>query len=82
MCKIIKSIGHGLLAAGVLLVIINFVGVSLRGREALGDAVDPFAIRTYLTLRPLMPGAFLLWLGGQCAERRRRYANLDGQTRR
>lgn len=62
MAKIIKSIGHGLLAAGILLVVIYFAGLSLRGAEALRDALDPLAVRTYLAVVPLVPGALLLWL--------------------
>jgi hypothetical protein len=62
MSKIVKPIGHGLLAAGVLLIVLYFIGVYLRGPEAFRDALDPLAAKTYLALLPLTPGVFLLWL--------------------
>ena len=74
MSKIIKPIGHGLFAAGVLLVALCFFGAYLRGPEAFRNALDPFSDKTYLALLPLIPGVLLLWLG----ERRRilrRYGN-------
>ena len=60
MGSIIKSIGHGLLAAGILLIVIYVLGAYLRGREAFRDALDPTAMKTYLTLLPLAPGLLLL----------------------
>ena len=71
MGSIIKSIGHGLLAAGILLIVIYVLGTYLRGREAFRDALDPTAMKTYLTLLPLAPGLLLLWLGDLLAARRR-----------
>ena len=72
MRSIIKSIGHGLLAAGILLIVLYvFFGAYLRGREAFRDALDPMAMKTYLTLLPLAPGLLLLWLGDLLAARRR-----------
>ncbi len=71
MGSIIKSIGHGLLAAGILLIVIYGLGAYLRGREAFRDALDPTAMKTYLTLLPLAPGLLLLWLGDLLAARRR-----------
>jgi hypothetical protein len=68
MSRIIKPIGQGLLAAGVLLVALYFFGAYLRGPEALRDALDPFSAKTYLALLPLLPGVFLLCL---CEHRRR-----------
>ena len=62
MGSIIKSIGHGLLAAGVFLIVMHGFGAYLRGREAFRDALDPTAVKTYLTLLPLAPGFLLLWL--------------------
>jgi len=38
MGSIIKSIGHGLLAAGILLIVIYVLGPYLRSREAFRDA--------------------------------------------
>jgi hypothetical protein len=61
MGSIIKSIGHGLLAAGILLIVIYGLVAYLRGREALRD----------LALLPLAPGLLLLWLGDLFAARRR-----------
>jgi hypothetical protein len=71
MGSIIKSIGHGLLAAGILLIVLYVFGAYLRGREAFRDALDPTAIKAYLTLLPLAPGLLLLWLGDHLATRRR-----------
>lgn len=71
MGSIIKSIGHGLLAAGILLIVIYVLGTYLRGREAFRDALDPTAMKTYLTLLPLAPGLLLLWLSDLLAARRR-----------
>jgi hypothetical protein len=71
MRSIIKSIGHGLLAAGILLIVLYVFGSYLRGREALRDALDPTAMKTYLALMPLAPGLLLLWLGDLLAARRR-----------
>jgi hypothetical protein len=71
MSKIIKPIGHGLLAAGVLLVALYLFGVYLRGPEAFRDALDPFSEKTYLPLLPLLPGALLLWLAERPSSLRR-----------
>ena len=71
MCSIVKSIGHGLLAAGFLLIVLYVFGAYLRGREAFRDALDPTAVKTYLALLPLAPGFLLLWLGDLLVTRRR-----------
>ena len=71
MRSIIKSIGHGLLAAGIVLIVLYVFGAYLRGREAFRDALDPTAMKTYLALLPLAPGLLLLWLGDHLATRRR-----------
>ena len=71
MCSIVKSIGHGLLAAGILVIGIYVFASYLRGREAFHDALDPTAVRTYLALLPLAPGLLLLWLGDFLATHRR-----------
>ena len=55
MGSIIKSIGHGLLAAGILLIVIYGLGAYLRGREAFRDALDPTAMKTYLALLRAAP---------------------------
>jgi hypothetical protein len=71
MGNIVKSIGHGLLAAGILLIILYVFGAYLRGSEAFRDALDPATMKTYLTLLPLMPGLLMLWLGDRLTTRRR-----------
>ena len=79
MGKIFKPIGHGLLAAGVLLVALYFFGAYLKGPEVFRDALDPFSEKIYLALLPLLPGVLLLWLG----ERRRplrRYGDGTGHS--
>ena len=74
MANVVKSAGHGMLAASALLIVVYFFGVYLKGPEALRDALDPFAVKTYLALIPLVPGALLLGLSGHIAARRRRYS--------
>ena len=77
MSKLVKSIGHGLLAAGAVLIVSYFVGLYVKGSDALRDALDPLASRNYLVLLPLVPGAFMLWLGDYIAAHRRRPPSAD-----
>jgi prepilin signal peptidase PulO-like enzyme (type II secretory pathway) len=63
----IRSIGHGLLAAGLLLVGIYFAAAYLKGSDAIGDALNPFLIRNYVPFGPLLFGALLSWLGRSVA---------------
>ena len=72
MTKTIRSIGHGLSAAGVVLVGMYFVALSLKGSAALHDALDPFTVRNCLVLAPLVPGALVLWMCDYIAARRRK----------
>jgi hypothetical protein len=51
--KTIRSIGHGLSAAGIVVVGMYFLAISLKGGAALHDALDPFTVRNYLALAPL-----------------------------
>jgi hypothetical protein len=60
------------LAAGCLLAVLYFVGVSLTGIDALRDALNPFNRNNYVVVIPLLPGAFLLWLGDAIVALRRR----------
>ena len=69
MSGIIKSIGRGLFSAGLLLVVVFFLGAYLKGIDAFRDALNPFVFGTYLALLPLAPGAFLLWLADYIADR-------------
>jgi hypothetical protein len=71
MSWIFKSIGRGLSAAGVVLIALYFAAMYLKGSDALRDALDPLALRNYLVLAPLIPGAMLLWLSDYVAARRR-----------
>ena len=71
MVKILKSAGHGLLAAGILLIAVYMFGIYLRGSEVFYDAFNPLALNTYVTLLPLGPGALLLWLSDQLSLPRR-----------
>jgi hypothetical protein len=68
----IRSIGHGLSAAGIVLVGMYFLAISLKGGAALHDALDPFTVRNYLALAPLVPGALVLWMCDYIAARRRK----------
>ena len=77
MIKLVKSIGHGLLAAGVFLIVVYFVGIYFKGSDALRDALDPLASRNYLVLIVLMPGALLFWLADYIAARRRRTSSAE-----
>jgi hypothetical protein len=72
MSSIFKSVGHGLLAAGIVLIALYFVAAYLKGNDALRDALDPLSSKNYLALAPLVPGALLLWLSDFVAARRRR----------
>jgi hypothetical protein len=72
MTKTIRPIGHGLSAAGVVLVGMYFLAVSLKGGAALPDALDPFTVRNYLAIAPLVPGALVLWLCDYIGARRRK----------
>jgi hypothetical protein len=71
MGSIIKSIGHGLLAAGILILVIYLFGCYLKGLEALRDALNPLAPKTYLAFLPLTPGSLLLWVGNRLSTRPR-----------
>ena len=62
MSSIIKSVGHGLLAAGIILVLGYAFGCYLIGPEVLRDAFNPVAPKTYLALLPLASGSLLVWL--------------------
>jgi hypothetical protein len=77
--KLVKSIGHGLLAAGAFLIVIYFVGIYVKGSEALRDALDPLSPKNYLVLFALVPGALMLWLCDHVAAWRRRLL-IRGQS--
>jgi hypothetical protein len=62
MSSIIKSIGHGLLAAGILLALGYAFCCYLIAPELLHDAFNPLAPKTYLVLLPLASGSLLVWL--------------------
>lgn len=70
MVRFLKSAGHGMLAAGALLIAVYFFGAYLKGPQALRDAFDPLTLRSYFVILPLWPGVFLLWLADQLATRR------------
>jgi len=78
MVKVIRSVGHGLSAAGATLLVIYFLAVRLKGLDALYEAVNPLAPRTYLVFSAMMPGAFCLWLANHLSSRRRRNTAVDG----
>ena len=77
MVKVIRSIGHGLFAAGATLLVIYFLAVRLKGLDALYEAINPLAPRTYLVLSAMMPGALCLWLANHLSSRRRRATAVD-----
>jgi hypothetical protein len=69
MVKVIRSIGYGLCAAGATLLVIYFLAVRLKGLDALYEAINPLAPRTYLVLSAIMPGAFCIWLANHLSWR-------------
>jgi hypothetical protein len=73
----LKAIGRGLFSAGVLLLFLYFVGLHLKGLDALKDALHPFAAQTYLPLLLLTPGALFLWLADYTSSRRRASRSKD-----
>jgi hypothetical protein len=77
MSGMLKAIGRGLFSAGVLLLLLYFVGLHLKGLDALRDALHPFAVNTYLPLLLLTPGALLLWLADYASSRRRTSRSKD-----
>lgn len=69
MRSIVKSIGHGLFAAGLLLIAAYFLGAYFKGGDALREALNPLYPANYLALVPIIPGAILLWLGKLIGDR-------------
>ena len=73
MERILRSVGHGLLAAGVFLLAIYLLAISLKGPDALYPALDLLRLSTYLSiLLPIMPGTFLIWLSDRLSARKRK----------
>jgi hypothetical protein len=73
MARILRSAGHGLLAAGVFFLATYLFAIYLNGLDALYEAVNPLRLSTYLlVLLPIMPGTFLLWLSDQLSLRSRK----------
>jgi hypothetical protein len=70
MVNVMRSAGHGMLAAGAFLIFLYLFATYLKSPDAFYDAFNPLAISTYLMLLPLMPGTFLLWLSDQLFARR------------
>jgi hypothetical protein len=80
MANVIKSVGHGLCAAAVVLLAIYFLAAYLRGPDALYEAINPLAAKTYLVLLAMVPGTVCIWLGHYLSARRRRSINPSGTT--
>ena len=81
MRSVFRSVGHGLLAAGVMMIVVQFVAAYLRGPDAFKDALDPLAATTYLALLPLLPGAAVLWLAELRLGRRQRAPSSISSSR-
>jgi hypothetical protein len=63
MSKLFKAVGYGLLVGGLVIVPLEYVGVSMtEGPGGFQDRLNPFTLRNYMTLLPLAPGAVLIWL--------------------
>ena len=58
------------MAAGAFMIVLYSIGLYIKGTDALHDALDPLASKTYLVLLAFVPGAFLLWPGDHIAARR------------
>jgi len=78
MANVINSVGHGLCAAAAVLLAIYFLAAHLRGPDALYEAINPLAPRTYLVLLAMVPGTVCIWLGHYLSARRRRSINPSG----
>jgi hypothetical protein len=64
MAKHLRSVGYGLLAAGVVLVVLMYLGIYVRdGFDGLADAMRPWRARNYLITLAVAPGFILVWLG-------------------
>ena len=76
MVRFLKSAGHGLLAAGALLIALYFLGAYVKGPQGFRDTFDPLNPSAYLPMLTLAPGLLLLWLGDQLATRRSRHEQI------
>jgi hypothetical protein len=72
MANVVRSIGHGLSAAGIFLLCIYFLTAYLAGHGALYEALNPFAPKAYFAFFAMMPGGFCIWLAHYLSGRRRR----------
>ena len=64
MAKHLRSVGYGLLAAGVVLVVLIYLGIYVwDGFDGLADAMRPWRPRNYLIPLAVAPGFILVWLG-------------------
>jgi hypothetical protein len=79
MVNVIRSAGHGMLAAGAFLILLYLFATYLKSPDAFYDAFNPLAMSTYLMLLPMMPGTFLLCLSDQLSIRRQHQP--DGQRK-
>jgi hypothetical protein len=60
---LVKAVGYGLLAGGIVIVAGEYFGVYLTG--GLGDfqeALNPSSLHNIARLYPLMPGPVVIWL--------------------
>jgi hypothetical protein len=71
MANVVRSIGHGLSAAGIFLLCIYFLTAYLAGHGALYEALNPFGPKAYFAFFAMMPGAFCIWLAHYLSARRR-----------
>ena len=64
MRKHLESIGYGLFAAGVWLVLLAYLGAYMQeGLAGLAETLNPFALRNYFMLLALAPGFILIRVG-------------------
>jgi protein-histidine pros-kinase len=59
----IKAFGYGLLAAGIVVVMVGYVVIYIKaGIAGLQEALNPFALVNYASLAAVVPGVLTIWV--------------------
>ena len=65
MAETARAFGYGLLAAGIVVVMVVYLVIYTRvGTAGLGEALNPFVLVNYASLAAVAPGAVIIWLSG------------------